>query len=99
MVWFGSVEFGLVWLKEYLCLIIFGLIWLFWFCQILFAKFCSDFHKQKRKKNIKKNNRLKYRVAAQLKTRIGGDKDSRSICTLLVPERILRRKAVRFEMK
>ena len=66
MVWFGSVEFGLVWLKEYLCLIIFGLIWLFWFCQILFAQFCSDFRIHDRKKN----NGLKYRVAAQLKKKI-----------------------------
>ena len=62
MVWFGSVEFGLVWL------IIFGLIWLFWFCPILFAKFCSDLHKQKRRRRKKKkDNGLKYRVAAQLK--------------------------------
>ena len=33
--------------------------------QILFAQFCLDFHKQKRKKD----NGLKYRVAAQLKMR------------------------------
>ena len=71
LVWFGSVEFGLIWLREYLCLIIFGLIWLFWFCQLLFSQFCAEFHKQERKKEKKKkekNNGLKYRVAAQLKT-------------------------------
>ena len=32
MFWFGSdrYRFGLVWLRGYLCLIIFGLIWLLW---------------------------------------------------------------------
>ena len=32
----------------------------------MFAKFCSDFHKQKRRRKKKKVNGLKYRVAAHL---------------------------------
>ena len=40
LVWFGSVAFGLIWLREYLCLIIFGFVW---FCQILVAHFFSRF--------------------------------------------------------
>jgi len=45
-------------------LVWFGKVWLGWFSSV---KFRSDFHKQKRKKEKKKENGLKYRVAAQLK--------------------------------
>ena len=49
---FDHFQFGLA--ERFLCFIISGLIWLVWFCEILFAQFCSDFHKQKRKKKKKK---------------------------------------------
>ena len=47
---FGQIVFVLRVRFGLLCLIIFVLIWLVWFCQNLFVQFRLDFHKQKENK-------------------------------------------------
>ena len=70
LVWFGLVWYCQVWFGLVERVLMFDNFWLDLVVLVLttfFAQFCSDFHKQERKKEKEKDNGLKYRVAAQLK--------------------------------